>query len=70
MQKEPLFGEKAPSSVTESMHILQSRIADLYLELVTVEGEARANELIHLIRFLENELIDMRKAQPGYCLHI
>ena len=61
---------KTSSAAAPAMRALQSRITAQYMELVEVEARnvVRADELISSIRDLENELIEMRKAQPGYSL--
>ena len=61
---------KASTCVTPAMRELQSKITAQYMELGEVEARnnVRANELISSIRVLEDELIEMRKAQPGYSL--
>ena len=60
------------SAAAPAMRALQSRITAQYMELVEVEARnvVRADELISSIRDLENELIEMRKAQPGYNLQM
>ena len=63
---------KTSSAAAPAMRALQSRITAHYMELVEVEARnvVRADELISSIRDLENELIEMRKAQPGYNLQM
>ena len=63
---------KASKCVCPAMREIQSKITALYMELGEVEARnnVRANELISSIRELENELIEMRKAQPGYNLQM
>ncbi len=70
MQRFPFLSVKAPSSLTGGMQELQGKISTLYFELARVAAaeEARANELIGSIRSMEHELIELRKAQPGYSL--
>ena len=61
---------KASTCASPAMREIQSKITAQYMELGEVEARntVRANELISSIRVLEDELIEMRKAQPGYSL--
>lgn len=70
MQRFPFLSVKAASSVTSEMQKIQAKIANFYEELGAVDArdEASANDLIRSVRQLEAELIEHRKAQPGYNL--
>jgi len=54
------------------LHDVQAKIAALYGELAQVEvrDETKANEYISAIRALESQVIEIRKAQPGYLLRL
>jgi len=57
---------------TGQLHDVQAKIAVLYGELAQVEvrDETKANEYISAIRALESQVIEIRKAQPGYLLRL
>jgi hypothetical protein len=72
MLEKPFLRVKASPSATSAIHIVQLQVAGLYNKVIDLKrtDEKQANELIRAIRLLEEEIIDMRKAQPGYCLRI
>lgn len=61
---------KASPCAPPAMREIQSKITAQYMELAELDARNgdRANELISSIRGLENELVEMRKAQVGHNL--
>lgn len=70
MQRIPHLTVKPMSSVTPAMRDIQEEIAGLYRGLLEMDaGTAdQADEIIQRARRLEQQLIDMRSDQPGYCM--
>lgn len=72
MQRVPVLNVKPLSSVTPAMREVQEEIERMYRGLLEAEAasEADADEVVRRIRHLEQQLIDMRIAQGGYCLQM
>ena len=70
MQRVPFLSVKPRSSVTPAMNEVQEQIGMLYRGLMDTEAPSHADveDVIRRIRQLEQQLIEMRIAQAGYCL--
>lgn len=69
MQRFPFLSVKPLSSVTPAMREVQDEIEALYSELIDADivSSDKADQTIQKIRQLEQQLIEMRIAQAGYC---
>jgi len=70
MQRLPFLSVKPRSSVTPAMKQVQEQIGMLYRGLIDsgAPPPADVEDVIRRIRRLEQQLIEMRIAQAGYCL--